>query len=74
MGTPRTLSRARFARLESESRGARCTPRGRVWRPRRRRFAAERGVWWPRARAWPLLTRWAPAGGVVSCVLASPGR
>ena len=49
-------------------------PRRRVWRPRRRRFAAERGVWWPRARAWPILTRWAPAGGVVSCVLASPGR
>ena len=40
----------------------------------RNRFAAERGVWWPRACAWPLLTRWAPAGGVVLCVLASPGR
>ena len=33
MGTARTFSRARFARLESESRGARCTPRRRVWPP-----------------------------------------
>ena len=74
MGTARTFSRARFARLESESRGARCTPRRCVWRPWRRRCVAERGVWWPRACACPLLTRWAPAGGVVSCVLASPGR
>ena len=31
----------------------------------RNRFAAERGVWWPRARAWPELNWRAPEGGVV---------
>ena len=50
----------------NRSRAMRDPPARVVWRPWRRRFAAERAVWWHRARAWPLPTRWPPAAGAAA--------